>query len=72
MQLIPVLETCQKHNNLSETLLSFPIKVELALQELKAQEHICALQVLYSMESNFHVSRSSDCDTATHIAKTLT
>lgn len=40
MQLNPMLENCQKHNNLPETFLSFPIKVELALQELRAQEHI--------------------------------
>lgn len=35
-----MLETCQKHNNLSETFLSFPINVEIALQEPKALEHI--------------------------------
>lgn len=40
-----MLETCQKHYNLSEAFLSFPIKVELVLQEPKAREHVWCFKV---------------------------
>lgn len=44
MWLVPMLETCQKHNPLLETFL-FSIKVALGLGEPKALENIWCFKV---------------------------